>query len=116
MIHVAIGTALGSRIVERRERAGLSQRNLADAAGMSQPTLVRSERGERSITVDELHALAGALGTTYGDLVGDSEVRDRLLFAGRAESPRDFEAMKDRMAFYFEFDAFLDRFGVERVG
>lgn len=106
----------GLRIAARRDAAGLSQRELAGQAGMSQSTLVRTERGDREATMTELLALADALGTTYGDLIGDSEVRDRLRHAGRADSSSDFEAMKDRMAFYFELDAFLDRFGVARVG
>lgn len=44
-----------------RKRLGMSQRELADKAGMAQPTLARLERGERHVTLDEAERLSAAL-------------------------------------------------------
>ena len=103
-----------TRIAGRRLAAGLTQRDLEERTGISQSTLNRIERGAREAKMDELVSIAWALGTTYGDLIADSEVRDRLQFAGRAGSPEAFEAMKDQVAFFFELDDYLDQFGVAR--
>lgn len=104
----------GARIAERRKAAGLTQRDLKEATGISQPTLNRIERDVREATMGELVSIAWATGTTYGDLVGDSEVRDRLQFAGRVGSADAFEAMKSEAAFFFELDDYLDQFGIPR--
>lgn len=45
-----------------RERAGLSQRELAERAGTSQPAVARAESGRASITVDTLQRLLRAAG------------------------------------------------------
>jgi transcriptional regulator with XRE-family HTH domain len=104
----------GTRIAERRADAGLTQRKLEEKTGISQSTLNRIERGAREAKMDELISIAWALGTTYGDLIDDSEVRDRLQFAGRAGSSEAFEMMKNEVAFFFELDDYLDAFGVAR--
>ena len=104
----------GARIAQRRNAAGLTQRDLEQKTGISQSTLNRIERDAREAKMGELVAIAWATGTTYGDLVGDSEVRDRLQFAGRVGSADAFEAMKNEAAFFFELDDYLDQFAIPR--
>lgn len=106
---------IGTRVAARRRAAGLTQRELEDKTGISQPTLNRIERGARDAKMEELVSIAWATGTTYGDLTGDSEVRDRLQFAGRVGSTEAFEAMKRQAAFFFELDDYLDQFAVARA-
>lgn len=103
----------GLRIAERRKRAGLTQRALEEKTGISQSTLSRIERGTRDANMAELISIAGATGSTCGELVGDSAVRDRLQFAGRVESVA-FEAMKSEVASFFELDDYLNQFGIPR--
>lgn len=105
---------VGARIALRRVAAGLSQRQLEAKTGISQSTLNRIERGGREAKMNELISIAWATGTTYGDLVGDSEVRDRLQFAGRVGSPDALEAMKNEAAFFFELDDYLDQYAIPR--
>lgn len=105
---------VGSRVALRRMAAGLSQRDLEAKTGISQSTLNRIERDTREAKMDELVAIAWATGTTYGDLVGDMEVSDRLRFAGRVGSEDAFAAMKSQAAFFFELDDYLDQFAVPR--
>ena len=47
-----------------RRAPGLRQRGLAEATGLSQPTINRILRGERAPKLNELIALAYALGST----------------------------------------------------
>ncbi|MBI3158757.1 MAG: helix-turn-helix transcriptional regulator [Chloroflexi bacterium] len=53
-----------------REYRGLTQQQLADAAGISKPYLSQIETGKRTGTTEVLSALAGALGVGLEDLLG----------------------------------------------
>jgi putative transcriptional regulator len=61
----------------RRERADLTQQQLAERVGVSRQTIVSIERGRYNPTVGLALALAGALGLTVEDLFqlgpGDAE-------------------------------------------
>ena len=59
-----IENALGNRIRAMREQRGLSQGELARAAGMYQSCLSTLERGRQLTTPDRLHAILAALGAT----------------------------------------------------
>ena len=63
---------LGIRIRELREEAGLTQEELAVAAGIGRVTLVRVERGEQSPRFETLAAVAKALGRGVSELVVES--------------------------------------------
>lgn len=56
--------ALGAAIAAARQRAGLTQDELAAASGVSRPTISRLELGTSSISSDRLWALAYSCGTT----------------------------------------------------
>lgn len=54
----------------RREHAGLTQRELAEAAGIYQATLSHIESGKATrITVEMIESLAGALDCEPGELL-----------------------------------------------
>ena len=61
---------VGSQLRRCRDRAGLSQRSLADAAGTSQPTVAAYESGRVTPNVDTLDRLLAACGYTI-DVVPD---------------------------------------------
>ena len=52
---------VGEKVRDTRERAGLSQRELATRMGMSQATVARLEAGGRSVTLTTLLKVATAL-------------------------------------------------------
>lgn len=54
--------AIGQRISALRRKLGLSQRELADRAGISQPNLVNIEEGKYSAGLDILWRISRALG------------------------------------------------------
>ncbi|MEU4231930.1 helix-turn-helix domain-containing protein [Nonomuraea sp. NPDC026600] len=75
---------VGRRVRQARESAGLNQRELAQAVGLSQPTLARIELGTRSsLTIAELDRIATTLDIPLGDLTSGSPVRDRIRIAAR---------------------------------
>lgn len=61
---------LGKRLRDARLRALLSQDDVGGRLGVARGTVARWERGSRDISFTTLQALAAALGTTVGELVG----------------------------------------------
>lgn len=55
---------IGSQLRQHRDRAGLSQQALADAAGTSQPTVAAYESGRVTPSLSTLNRLLGACGFT----------------------------------------------------
>lgn len=53
---------IGARIAELRKAKGMSQLQLAEAAGLKQPNIARIEAGKYSTTLDVLTKIADALG------------------------------------------------------
>lgn len=103
---------LGGRVVRARERAGLSQRSLADRAGISQPTLSRVENGAREPKLNEVLAVAWATGSSVTEITGRSDVRARVRCVARATGDATMEAMHAELIHFLEVDAFLDEMGV----
>jgi HTH-type transcriptional regulator, cell division transcriptional repressor len=98
---------IGARVIRARKHIAMSQRALAQASGLSQATLSRIEAQVRTPKMDEVVALAWALGCTTGDLTG-SAVADRLECAARTTDGADMHAMRSELAFYLTLDAYLE--------
>ena len=64
--------ALGSRITQYRKDSNLTQVQLAETLGVSQPTMNAYELGQRRVTVSALPVLAKALGVGLEELLGES--------------------------------------------
>lgn len=56
-----------------REKLGLSQEALADAAGLHRTYVGSVERGERNISIDNIDRLALALGVSPASLLEEPE-------------------------------------------
>ena len=63
--------AFGQRLRVLRQERGLSQEALADSAGVHRTYVGSVERGERNIALDNINALADALGVSPARLVDD---------------------------------------------
>ena len=89
---------VGARIKEARTVAGMSQKKLADAVGiLSASSISKIERGIREPTEDEIAALAAALGTNVGALLGDEGV-DIVANDEEPETPAVADAVADLSA------------------
>jgi tetratricopeptide (TPR) repeat protein len=83
--HVDDPAAVGLRLREARQRAGLSQRQLA-FDGCTAAYISRIEAGARVPSLQILHQLARRLGTTAGHLATGGEIRDVPALLDEAEA------------------------------
>lgn len=70
---LGVGATVGARIREVRNRAGLSQAELANALGRTQGTVSSWEAGRRAPGLDDLVAVADALGINVGELFAGAQ-------------------------------------------
>ena len=77
--------ALGRRVRESREAAGISQDEARKAIDVSQPTYSRIESGDRPLKGDELVQLADCFGVRAASIIGLLDVRERTRFAARTD-------------------------------
>jgi len=80
----ALSELVGAAVRRLREQAGLSMRDLAGRAGISQPFLSQIERGVSAPSMITTYRLAAALGVTPGDLLPAPET-DRITVVRAAE-------------------------------
>lgn len=80
---------LGVVIETRRKKLGLSQAEMAEKTGFSQPTLSRIERGGVPLTIPQLLTLAEVLGVAGSDLMKAAEADQRRLEANGVTVRRD---------------------------
>lgn len=102
---------LAEAVKLRREQQGLTQAELAEALAdhgvtMHPTTVVRLEKTERGVRVDELLALAAALGVTPADLLAPPGLRTLTL------GERELDSAQVLAWFAGDVDA-LDRFSVD---
>ena len=98
----------GTFIERARVAAGLSQRALADAAGISQPTLSRVISGDRAANMPEVMAIAWSTGHTVAQLTGAGTVADRLQCTAQATNDCSMDRMREALLRYLELDGYLD--------
>jgi transcriptional regulator with XRE-family HTH domain len=103
----------GERIADLSGAAGLSQRELADATGISQPTISRIVTGARAASMPELVSIAWALGVPIDDVIEERTLSDRVLVAPRAKEPTaDASEVRRRLVGYLRMELHLDALGV----
>ena len=63
--------ALGARLKEAREYAGLSQEDVSKITGIARSAISLSETGQRRVDALELKKLAGVYGRSVSELTGE---------------------------------------------
>jgi Zn-dependent peptidase ImmA (M78 family)/transcriptional regulator with XRE-family HTH domain len=99
---------IGELIDRARAAAQLSQRDLADAAGLSQSTLSRIISGDRVAKMPEVVEIARATGHTVAQLTGTSTVAERAQCAARATNGCAMNGMREALLHFLELDDYLD--------
>jgi transcriptional regulator with XRE-family HTH domain len=64
---------IGAAIERHRKDRCLTAEELSEVAGIAAGTVIRVERGEHSMTIDTVLALAHALGKTGAELLADCQ-------------------------------------------
>ncbi|MCR4429870.1 MAG: helix-turn-helix domain-containing protein [Tepidanaerobacteraceae bacterium] len=77
---------IGDRIRKLREKMGLSNRQLALKAGLSQPVMYRIENGSRRADIETIEKICNALGITLSDFFN---------FDGERTNPEYLELIKN---------------------
>lgn len=68
----------GNRLREMRKAAGVTQKALADATGVTQGAISNLENGTRPLTIEWMRAFARVLGCAAADLLDSGDNPDRL--------------------------------------
>lgn len=101
---------VGRHIRQERTRAGLNQRDLAEHAGLSQPTLHRIEQGARpALSVTELDLIARALDVPVRYLLRGNPVADRVRVAPRTAREATQEDLDEARRLVVDLLALDDR-------
>ncbi len=79
---------VGERLVELRNKCGLSQNGLAERAGVSQTHLRRVELGQADITIGHLQLLCDAMGISLQEFFNIKTQEDELSSAISKLSPK----------------------------
>lgn len=66
---------LGEVFKEARERAGMSQKKLAEVSGVGRTGIINLEVGQRNISILLGHMLAEGLGVSLASLIEEAEKR-----------------------------------------
>lgn len=76
----------GERLASARERAGLTQQQLADKIGVSQKVVTYWERNDVALRADQITAITSALNVSAAELLNGNETKARGTGpAGRAK-------------------------------
>jgi DNA-binding XRE family transcriptional regulator len=107
VVVIVVTESVGVLIDRARVTAGLSQRALADATGMSQSTVSRIMSGDRVAKMPEIMAIAWATGCTLAQLTGVGSVASRVQCADRATNEASMEGMRRALLGFLELDDYL---------
>jgi transcriptional regulator with XRE-family HTH domain len=70
---------LGEFIAKQRKKNGLTQEFMASKIGVSRPTYIQIEQGERDITITEAKKLADVFGITFDDLIAGRSLANKVI-------------------------------------
>lgn len=105
-------TTYGPRVKRARERAHLTQRDLAGKTGLSQAHISRTENGAQDLKMNDIISIAAATGSSVAEITGHSPVRDRAVCMGRTTNGAAGDAMREELLFFLELDAALAEDGI----
>jgi transcriptional regulator with XRE-family HTH domain len=96
---------IGERIATRRKARGLTQEELAAKAHISGKHLSEVERAESGPSLEMVHRLAKALGTTMPELTAEepeTQLREELLNLLRGKSERERNKALQLLRLFFD--------------
>jgi transcriptional regulator with XRE-family HTH domain len=103
---------VGAKVDRAAAAAGLSQRELAEATGISESTLSRVISGDRAAKMPDLVAIARATGHTIAQLAGAGIVAHRVQRAAPATDDSAMDRMGQALLHFLELDEYLDEYAI----
>ncbi len=97
----------GNRIKDALGAAGFTQGDLAQASGISRPTLTRIISGDRAPKMPEVAAIAWATGATVTELMESERLFERVRITACASRPPMMGAHKELLSF-LQLDTYLE--------
>ena len=79
---------LGKFILEQRKKHNLTQEFFASKIGVSRPTYVQIEQGERDLTITEARKLSDIFGIVFDDFVQGKESPSPIIELGKQTMPK----------------------------
>jgi transcriptional regulator with XRE-family HTH domain len=110
-----------NRLIECREKLGISKQEAAKRMDMSQPAYLRYESGQRIPSIQVIYHMADILGTSAAYLLGHTDNPDRTRYVIDAETNSELfeivkfyektdEATRNRLIAYMkEFDDYCNK-------
>lgn len=90
--HTRYRTPDMNNVAAIRKARRLTQADLAELAGVEQPTISRLERGSESVTLRTIVAVASALDVPISDLFSDRAEAERIILRAYRSLPPDRQA------------------------
>lgn len=87
---------LYKKIQDFRQKAGLTQEELAEKVGLSRGAITSIEQGRRKVTVEELLKLCEAFSCSYGDLLASEQKEKTMADSGKKNVRELYDAYKDK--------------------
>ena len=106
--------SIGEQIKAAREQAGITQAELGQKVGVSGVAIMRYERGKRQPRLEQLQAIAAALGVQVVDLLGpyDGPPLPGLVDGDKMEEVEPFRYSPNLLPSEFnEFERFIESLG-----
>ncbi len=100
-------SAINTRVVALRERAGLTQEQAAARSPYSQSTWSRIESGVKAVHLGDALAVATALGVFVSTVTGRGAFQESLQTASRADNESVDDDVLTEMGLYLEAKSHL---------
>lgn len=87
---------LYKKIQDLRQKAGITQEELADKVGLSRGAITSIEQGKRKVTVEELLKFCEAFNCSYGDFLSSDETEKPTTGSDKKNVRELYGAYKDK--------------------
>jgi len=87
---------LYKKIQDFRQKAGMTQEELAEKVGLSRGAVTSIEQGKRKITVEELLKFCEAFSCSYGDFLNSDQKEKPAAESGKKNVRELYDSYKDK--------------------
>lgn len=93
---MSTGLNLYKKIQDLRQKAGITQEELADKVGLSRGAITSIEQGKRKVTVEELLKFCEAFNCSYGDFLSSDQTEKATTKSDKKNVRELYDAYKEK--------------------